>query len=135
MEHGGRNILDEHEVRATAEQFIRQEMRDKYSYAKDESIDVESIEIDIKYLQMQRLSYLVQAIATERISREYAVKQKGLINRLLRRRERLIKSHTILGNVVRFQLRIDSSSGKVLAADSARGKGGALDPFFDMRRI
>jgi hypothetical protein len=91
--------------------------------------------VDIKYLQLQRLSYLVQAIVTERISREYGVKQKGLINRLLRRRERLIKSHTILGNEVRFQLRIDSSNGKVLIADAARGKGGALEPFFDMRRI
>jgi hypothetical protein len=127
-------VLDANQVRAIAEQYVRREMEERHSFT-DQSAEVESVEIEFKRVQQQRLSYLVQVIATETLSRWVVMKRKGLINRLLGRRTQTVKGSNILGNVVRFQLRIDAASGNILIADAARGKGGTLDPFFDMKRI
>ena len=128
-------MLDASEARAIATRFIQQEMRERHCSAKDEAVEVESLEIDIKNIQSQRLSYLVQAVATERAARWLTVTRKGLINRLLGRRRQQVKGRAIVGSIVRFQLRIDADNGNIVAADVARGKGGTIDTFFDMRRI
>lgn len=127
-------MLSVDEVRAIAEQFIRQKMAERHSSVQDESILVESLEIDIKYIKAQRLTYLVQAIATERIARWMTVRRKGLINRLLGRREQ-VRSRSIPSNTVRFQLLVDASNGDIVATDVAPGKGGVIDPFFDMKHL
>jgi hypothetical protein len=128
-------MLDVSQAQAIAEQFIRQEMRERHCSATAESVEVESVEIDFKRVQLQRLSCLVQAIATETVSRWVVVTRKGLINWLLRRRTQRVQGRNIMGHIVRFQLRIDADSGNILTTDIARGKGGTIDPFFDMKRI
>lgn len=133
--HSRSHMLDIKEARAIAEQFIRQEMKERHCSANDESVEVESVKIEFKYVKLERLSYQVQAIATETLSRWLIVTRKGLINRLLGRRNQMGKGHDIAGNIVRFQLRIDAGSGNILATDVARGRGGTIDPFFDMKRI
>lgn len=110
-------------------------MKEWHCSAVEGTVEVESVEVEFKNVRAERLSYLVQAMATERVSRWLAVRPKGLLSRLLRRRESRVKGQAILGHVVRFQLRIDAESGNILATDVARGKGGVMDPFFDMRRI
>ena len=127
--------MDAHQVRAIAEQFIRREMAENHCSAEDEAVQVESVEVDFKNVRAERLSYLVQAIATERVVRWLTISRKGLVSRLLRRRDRKAKGHPIVGHIVRFQLRIDAESGNILATDVARGKGGVIDPFYDMKRI
>ncbi len=126
--------MDADQVRAIAEQFIRQEMKEWHCSAEQESVEVESVEVDFKNIRAERLSYLVQAIATERVSRWLTISRRGPISRLLRRRDYKVKGQTIAGYIVRFQLRIDAGSGNILTTDVARGKGGVIDPFFDMKR-
>lgn len=129
------HMLDIKEAQPIAEQFIRQEMKERHCCARDESVEVESLEIEFKYVKLQRLSYLVQAIATETLSRRLIVTRKGRINRFLGRRNQMVRGHDIAGNIIRFQLRIDAGSGNILATDVAPGRGGTIDPFFDMKRI
>ena len=128
-------MLEPAQAQAIAEQYIRREMRESHRSTTDSSVQVESLEIDFKCVRLERLSYLVQAIASETLSRQLVITRKGLLSRLLRRRPRQVKSRNIAGNTVRFQVRIDADSGNILAADAASGRGGTIDPFFDMKRL
>ena len=131
----GSIMLNADQVREIAEPYIRGQMKEWHCSAVEGTVEVESVEVDFKAIRAERLSYLVQAVATEKVCRWLTVRPKGLLSKILRRRESRVKGQAIPGHIVRFQLRIDAESGNILATDVARGKGGVIDPFFDMKCI